>query len=92
MSATGFVQLAGDTPRAAYRLLVESSRIDDDRDPDYERQTVALELEAKLGGRALRAPLRLGIEGRFTTATLTGAAGELDEELPRARLYLRVPF
>ena len=86
------MQLAGETPRAAYSLLVESSRIDDDRDPDYERQTVALKLEAKLGTAALRAPLRVGIEGRYTTATLVGDAAEYDEELPRARIYLRVPF
>ncbi len=92
VAGTAFVELAGETPRAAYRLLFESSRIDDDRDPDYDRQTVALKLEAKLGTNALRAPLRLGIEGRLTTSTLAGDADEYDEELPRARVYLRVPF
>ena len=92
VAGTAFVRLAGETPRAAYDLLVESSRIDDDRDPDYDRQAVTLKLEAKLGTSALRAPLRLGIEGRYTAATLVGDAAEYDEELPRARLYLRVPF
>ena len=92
VAGTAFVQLAGETSRAAYSLLVESSRINDDRDPDYERQTVALKLEAKLGTAALRAPLRLGIEGRYSTATLVGDADMYDEELPRVRIYLRVPF
>ena len=92
VAGTAFVRLAGETPRALYDLLVESSRVDDDRDPDYERHTVTLRLEAKLGTAALRAPLRLGIEGRYATATLVGDADEYDEELPRARLYLRVPF
>ncbi len=92
VAGTAFAQLAGETSRAAYSLLVESSRIDDDRDPDYDRQTVALKLEAKLGTAGLRAPLRLGIEGRYTTATLAGDAQQYDEELPRARIYLRVPF
>ena len=92
VATTAFARLAGETARAAYSLLVESSRIDDDRDPDYTRQTVALKLEAKLGAAAVRAPLRLGIEGRLTTSTLAGDADEYDEELPRLRLYLRVPF
>ena len=92
VSATAFLRLAGETPRAAYDLSVESSRVDDDRDPDYDRQTVTLRLEAKLGTAALRAPLRLGFEGRYTTSTLEGAAERYDEELPRLRLYLRVPY
>ena len=92
VSGTAFLELAGETPRAAYRLLYESSRVDDDRDPDYDRQTVALRLEAKLGTNALRAPMRLGIEGRLTTSTLVGNAEEYEEELPRARVYVRVPF
>jgi hypothetical protein len=92
LAGTAFLQLAGDTQRAAYSLLFESSRIDDDRDPDYDRQTVSLKLEAKLGTAALRAPLRLGIEGRYTASTLMGDVEEYDEEMPRVRLYLRVPF
>jgi tetratricopeptide (TPR) repeat protein len=92
VAGTAFVQLAGETPHAAYNLLLESSRINDDRDPDYERQTVVFKLEAKLGTAALRVPLRLGIEGRYSTATLVGYTDIYDEELPRARIYLRVPF
>ncbi|MFQ5349705.1 MAG: hypothetical protein ACE5EG_04590, partial [Thermoanaerobaculia bacterium] len=92
VAGTAFVQLAGETPRAAYDLLFESSRIDDDRDPDYDRQSVSLRLEAKLGTAALRAPLRLGVEGRLVTSTLVGDADQYDEEMPRARVYLRVPF
>jgi tetratricopeptide (TPR) repeat protein len=92
VAGTAFLKLAGESPRAAFSLLVESSQIDDDRDPDYERHTVALKLEAKMGTAALRSPLRLGLEGRYTTATLVGDADEYDEELPRARIYLRVPF
>jgi hypothetical protein len=92
VAGTAFIRLAGETLRAAYDLRIESSQIDDDRDPDYERQTVALKLEAKLGAAALRAPVRLGIEGRYSTSTLAGDAEQYDEELPRARVYLRVPF
>lgn len=92
VAGTAFLRLAGETRRAAYDLRIESSQIDDDRDPDYERQTVALKLEAKLGTAAVRAPLRLGLEGRLTTSTLAGDADEYDEDLPRVRLYLRVPF
>ncbi len=93
VAATAFVELAGETHRAAYGLRLESSRVDDDRDPDYDRQAITLRLEAKLGRfDGGRGKTRFGLEGRLATATLTGTAGEFDEEQPRARLYLRVPL
>ncbi len=91
VAATAFMELAGDGTRGSWHLRLESSRIDDDRDSDYDRHAARLGVEARLG-RAAGAAARLGLEGRWASATLAGAAGRFDEEQPGLRLYLRVPL